>query len=318
MDRCRWGIVGPGNIARKFAEDFRYSVYGELVAVASRSGSRAREFASEFGIARSYESYEAIFADPEVDAIYIATPHNFHFPQSAAALKAGKAVLCEKPLTESLGSSIELLQIAQETGNYLMEGMWTWFLPAIQKALSWYREGRIGAIRHIKADFGFPSNYDPESRLFSPDLAGGSLLDLGIYPLAITHLFIEEEPDSIVVQARKAPTGVDEDVQIIQHYKQAAASLHCSFIQKLPNRAEISGENGRIVLPDFWSANECFFYRDETLVEHYSDNRKSVGFQYEIDAVSRDVLNGKTQSDQVDHKASLRLAKAMDEVVRRF
>lgn len=318
MKKVRWGIIGPGIIARHFANDMQFSEYGQLKAVASRSAERASKFADEFHIPRHYGSYDNLYKDPEVDAIYVATPHNFHFGQSAAALRSGKPVLCEKPLTHTLRETQELINISKATGNYLMEGMWTWFLPAVKKAKEWYLQGRIGMIRQIQASFGYPLEYDPEHRGYNPDLAGGVLLDMGIYTLAITRLFIPEDPLNMHAFARKAATGVDDDVNMLLEFKDAVASLSTSFKVKLPNRAYIIGDEGLIALPDFWRARECFLYEGDNLADHYTDDRKGFGFNFEIDAVSLDLMEGKLESDVVDHGSSRWLATTMDELLKMF
>lgn len=318
MDRIRWGIIGPGIIAHKFAQDFQFSEHGKLVAVASRNAARSQDFANQYGIEKRYTGYEGMYNDPDIDAIYIATPHNFHLPQSTASLKAGKAVLCEKPLTENLDNTRDLIKLASDSGNYLMEGMWTWFLPAIRRAKQWYNDGRIGDIKHIKADFGYPSEYDPTTRAYNPDLAGGCLLDMGIYTIAITQLFMDEDPHRMDVVARKAPTGVDMDVNMLFEYKESLASLTSSFRVKLPNWAYVIGEQGTIAIPDFWRAKECYLYEGEKIIDHFQDNRQGTGFNFEMDAVCLDIQDGKIQSDVISHEVSQRMAEAMDQVMKKF
>ena len=196
-----------------------------------------------------------------------------------------------------------------------MEGMWTWFLPAVKKAKEWVVQGRIGTIRHIHASFGYPLDYDPEHRGYNPDLAGGVLLDMGIYPLALTRLFVEDMPVNTHVSVHLAPTGTDDDISMLLEYPAATASLSASFRVKLPNRAYISGDRGMIVLPDFWRAGECFLYEGEEVVDHFSDGRKGSGFEFEIDAVGRDVIAGRVQSEIVTHSASTWFIQRMDEIV---
>ena len=154
--KVRWGIVGPGVIAHEFADDFAHVTNAQVVAVASRSKARAQQFAQKYGIAKVYHSYDALFADAEVDAVYVATPHTHHLVQSTQALQSGKAVLCEKPITTNPSELQQLLQVANSTGNYLIEGMWTYFLPVFAKVQQWINEGRLGTICHVKADFGYP------------------------------------------------------------------------------------------------------------------------------------------------------------------
>lgn len=318
MEKIRWGILGPGIIAKQFANDVQFSEHAVLTAVASRSASRAGRFAGEFDIPRHYGRYTELYADPEIDAIYVATPHNFHFEQSSAALNAGKAVLCEKPLTHTLTQSGELIELSEKKGIYLMEGMWTYFLPAIRRARKWFLEGKIGAIRHVRATFGYPFPYDPNHRAFNPQLAGGVLLDMGIYTLAITHLFLPEDPSGIHVVARKAPTGTDDDVSLLLEYKDAVASLAASFRVKLPNWAFITGEKGSIAIPDFWRARECYLYEGEKLKDHFTDDRPGFGFNFEMDAVSRELLSGKKEPEIVTHSTSLQFAGLMDRIMKQF
>ena len=282
--KIKWGILGPGKIAHKFASDFQFTSNAELKAVASRTRARAQEFAEKFNIEHAYEGYEALYTDSDIDIIYIATPHNFHLEQSLKALASGKAVLCEKPITTKLSDAAELFEFAASKNLYLAEGMWTYFLPAIKKAMEWVKEGRIGKITSIKADFGFAKEYDPTSRLYNPALSGGVLLDMGIYPLAISRLFLDWSPINISMVARKAPSGVDDDVNLLIEYQDATATLHTTFRSKLHNHAYIIGDNGYIDIPAFWSATECKLYQDVKLIDHYVDNRKGSGFEFEIDS----------------------------------
>ena len=164
MSKLRWGIVGPGRIAHQFARDIVGVDNAELVAVAARDGQRARDFADQYGLPHAHQGYAALFDNPEVDAVYVATPHSYHLDHSAGALRCGKAVLCEKPLVTSPDECRQRAAIAADSGSYLMEGMWTWFLPAIQTALGWYRADRIGQLLHVKSDFGYPLPYSEDLR----------------------------------------------------------------------------------------------------------------------------------------------------------
>lgn len=278
MQKIRWGILSTARIAHQFAEDFSHVQNGVLRAVASRSGDKAAAFAGQYGIPTVHSSYEALYQDPDIDAIYVATPHSLHLENSRDALRAGKAVLCEKPLTLALAEVDELAAVATETGNYLMEGMWTWFLPAIQQALKWYQDGEIGELRHIKADFGYPKlPFDPDERIYSVELGGGVVSDMGIYPIALAYLFARSDPLSVDVAARNAPNGVEDDVISVFNYADFAATLSCSLRCKLPNRAYITGDKGQIEIPDFWCARECHLYRVDEKIDSYVDDRKSHG-----------------------------------------
>ncbi|MEH0157424.1 Gfo/Idh/MocA family oxidoreductase [Limibacter armeniacum] len=316
--KIKWGIIGPGKIASAFANDFKYAGYCALHAIASRDDEKAKTFAEEFGAAKAYGSYEALYADPEVEAVYIATPHNFHFECAKAALEAGKAVLCEKPITINPSELHSLIETAKANDTYLMEGMWTYFLPAIQKAQQWVAEGRIGEVRHIKADFGFKVPFDPHSRLFNPNLAGGTILDIGIYNIAMATLFFHSKPTSMQVMAQKAPTGVDSDVNMLFEYPNGRkADLHTSFNYMLPNFAHIIGENGFISIPNFWQADACTLHL-EGGIEKFEAKRQGFGFSYQIEAVSKDLLEGKKMSDTVPHSVSMLFQEVMEEVVSHF
>ena len=314
----RWGILSTGRIAHQFAQDFAYVANGELVAVASRSEATALAFAEPYGIPRVHGSYQALFDDPEVDALYIATPHTLHHQNTLDAFDAGKAVLCEKPFTTTPEECRTLIAQAEATGCYVMEAMWTYFLPAIRKAQDWVNEGRIGALKHIKADFGYPLPYDPLRREYHADLAGGALLEMGIYPVALAWLFMQAHPQHIEVIARKAPNRVEDDVVMLFDYPNAVATLATSFRCKLQNWAYIIGEDGYIAIPDFWRANQCSLYRLDERIDHFDDGRQSLGFNYETIAVNEDLLQGKTQSDIVSWSDSLVFQEHMAQVRAQF
>lgn len=314
MSKVRWGIVSAGNIANTFASDIAHTANAEVAAVAARAQSDANAFADRHGIGKAYEGYDRLFADEAVDAIYVATPHNLHLPNSAAALRAGKAVMCEKPLTTSADECRELLAVAGETGGYLMEAMWTWFLPAIRQAKSWVDAGRIGQLRHVRADFGYPKTYDPEDRVYNTALAGGCLLDMGIYPVAIARLFTGAAPDNVQVVSRRAPNGVDDDVAMQFDYDDCVASLATSFRCKLPNTAHIVGTQGYVEIPHFWAARECHLVVMHDVVDVFEDGRQGSGFEFQIEAASADILEGRSQSAIVPHAASLGFQEDMDRV----
>jgi predicted dehydrogenase len=200
-----------------------------------------------------------------------------------------------------------------------MEAMWTYFLPPISKAKEWISEGKIGKIRNIKADFAFKAEYDPDDRLFNPALAGGALLDIGIYPIAFTWLVIDQFPENITVFPNMTDTGVDlEETMIFEYKDQVLANLTASFAYDPPNNAIISGTDGYIFIPDFFMAKECFLYRQGKLAEHFSDNRQAVGYNYEIEAVNRDLARGLKESEIVPLAVSLKLQELMEAVKRKF
>ncbi|WP_420456032.1 Gfo/Idh/MocA family protein [Rubrivirga sp.] len=308
MSTVRWGIVGTGGIAGAFAREFPHIENGEVVAVASRTAERAEAFAGEHGIAHAHGSYQALYHDPEVDAVYVATPHSLHAENAADALRAGKAVLCEKPLTATPDEARALVDVARETGGYLLEGMWTHFLPAVRTALGWVAEGRIGTVLHVKADFGYRHPYDPahpESRMYNPDLAGGALLDMGVYPVSLAWLFLQRHPTAISAVAHRAPTGVDDDVTMRFDYPDAVATLATSFRGRLPNAAWVIGDEGTVEIPDFFRARACSLWHGDERVDHFDDGRESLGFEFEVRAAGEDILAGRQQSAVVPWASSL-------------
>ncbi len=314
IETVRWGIVSTGRIAAKFAQDILHADNASLVAVGSRNQETANTFAAAHQIPSAYGSYERLFADDHVDAIYVATPHPMHLPNSADALRAGKAVFCEKPITTSAAELHELIGVADTTNGYLAEALWTWFLPAVQTAKSWLDSGRIGKLRHVRAELGYPVSYGPESRMFAPELAGGCLLDMGVYPIAIARFFTGQSPDEIQVFARRAQNGVEDDIAMQFNYSDCVASLAATFRCKLPNTTYLIGSDGHIEMPRGWGATDAHLYIAEELVDSFCDERRGSGLEFEIQSVSDDILQGKKQSEIVPLSASLDFQKHMDQV----
>ena len=318
MTTVHWGIVGAGRISNTFAHDSALVPHATISAVAARSLASASAFAEAHGIEKPYEGYDVLFADGDVDAVYIATPHTFHLENSAAALRAGKAVLCEKPITINATECQQLVDVSTGTGAYLMEAMWTWFLPAVRKAKEWVDAGRIGELHHINADFGYPQVFSPDKREYNAELAGGCLLEMGVYPIAIARYFSAAAPREIQVQSKHAPNGVEDDVVMVFDYGDFSATLATSFRCRLQNAAVIVGRDGWILIPDFFRAHECYLFELDTQVDHFDDGRKGSGFEFQIEAVSNDILEGRTQSAVVRHADSLAFQQDMDRVRSMF
>ena len=293
------------------------------MAVASRSQESADAFATKYDIGRAYAGYQRLLEDPDVDAVYVATPHTLHYQNTIDAIQARKHVLCEKPFTVSVRESRNLFRMAEQSSVFVMEAMWTYFLPAIQKAQEWVAQGRIGRLRQVKADFGYPLlPYDPGRREYNAELAGGCLLEMGIYPVALARLFIQQDPVDIQVVAHKAPNGVEDDVAMLFDYGDSAdgavATLATSFRSKLQNWAYVIGEEGYIAIPDFWRAHECSLYHLDTRIDHFDDGRKSLGFNYETVAVNEDILAGRQQNDIMPWSNTIRFQEDMERVKERF
>jgi predicted dehydrogenase len=322
-DKIRWGIVSTGRIADQFALDMAHVANGELLAVASRTEAAAEGFGRRHRIPRRYGSYDALFRDTDVDAVYIATPHSLHAANTLAAIAAGKHVLCEKPFTIGAAESRRVFDAAGKSSLFVMEGMWTYFLPAVRTALDWVSRGRIGRVLQVRADFGYPMRpFDASSRVYNAELGGGCLLDMGIYPIAIAWLFLQSDPDEIHTVVRKAPNGVDDDVQMLFDYggneNGCSATLATSFRSKLPNLAYILGEEAWIAIPDFWRASTCRLYHRDECVDHFEDSRESIGLNYETEAAAADMLAGRQQSAVMPWSVTLRLQEHLDRVRATF
>ena len=217
MDKIRWGIIGPGKIAHKMAQDLLTLDDAELVAVGSRSLDRAKSFAAQYSIPYAFGEYADIARFDGIDVVYIATPHHGHAQHTTMCLRQGKGVLCEKPLAINSKQVDMMLREAQANQVFLMEAIWTRFLPQTAYILEQIANNRIGEVHSIKADFGFSANYDPTGRLFNPHMGGGALLDIGIYPVFLT-LLLFGKPDHILANAILGATGVDEEDGILLRF----------------------------------------------------------------------------------------------------
>jgi len=318
MNKIRWGVVGAGRIAHTFAKDMSATRDGVVQAVAARSGASARTFAEQYDAPTAHEGYDALYADADVDAVYVATPHTSHLQNASDALRAGKAVLCEKPITVNAPECQRLIDVANQSSTYLMEAMWTWFLPAVRKAKEWVDAGRIGKIVRIQSDFGYPLEFAPDKREYDATLAGGCLLEMGVYPVALTALFASSDPDSISVVSHHAPNGVEDDVVATLNYPDFVATIGTSFRAKLRNWAYIVGTDGYVAIPNFWCAGECQLWVLDNMVDHYSDSRTTNGFNFQIDAVNDDFAAGRLESTVVPLAESLRFQKHMDWIRSEF
>lgn len=313
-----WGIVGAGRISNLFVKDMEHVTNGKVLAVAARDKNNAESFANQHNIEKAYGSYDELFNDLDVDVVYIGTPHNFHYEQAKSAILAGKHVLCEKPITTSSEECRKLSELAKSQNVYLMEAMWTYFLPAIIKAKQWVNEGKIGQIKHVKADFGYPMPFEPNGREYNPDLAGGCLLDMGIYPIALANYFLGNDLKSLFVDAEFAPTGVDNDVSIFANFENGKATLATSFQCKLNNYAYIIGDKGYIEIPDFWRASSSKLYMLDEVVEQFEDGRASLGFNFEAQVVGEEILAGQKEPQLVTHEQSLWFQLTMEEVIQKY
>lgn len=310
----KWGIVGAGNIAHSFSKDLALVSGGELTAVASRNLDKAQSFATEYGAPNAYGSYEELFNSKMVDVIYIATPHTTHARLSIAAMKAGKSVLCEKPAGVNKGEVEEMIKVAKENKVFFMEALWTRFNPTIKKVKELVANGTIGDIGYLHADFAFFAlDRDENGRLLNPELAGGSLLDIGIYPIFLSYLMLGM-PKDIKASANFHKTGVEVQISIIFNYEKAQAILYSGLTSNSEKKAEIAGSKGSIFIHPRWHETSGYTLEidgDSSVVEL---GKFGKGYTYEIEEVHNCLNAGKTESDLWSHQNSRDLIEIMDTV----
>ena len=314
-NKINWGIIGTGKIARTFTQDLRRVENAVIYGVASRSGQKAKTFAGEFNAEKSYGSYEALAADPDIDVVYIATPHVFHFENSMLCLKQGKHVLCEKPMGMHAGQVKTMIAEARKRKLFLMEGIWTRFIPATGLLLDLIQKGTIGEIISVRADFGFRGNPDPKARLFNKNLGGGSLLDIGIYPVYLSMLLLGE-PSGIKAMARMSETGVDSFCSMLLDFPGGEkAILESTFETHTPTEARIFGTSGMLKLhASFHHSRRVSLYRDGEHKETLEVNYRGNGYVHEIEEVHRCLSEQKPESPKLSHQASQDLISVLDRV----
>lgn len=315
MERVRWGILGTGRIAATFAEGLQSLPDAELAAIGSRSAEAAHNFAARFGATRHHASYAALAADPDVDIIYVATPHALHHANTRLCLEAGKAVLCEKPFTLNAAQARDLVQLARERRLFLMEAMWTRFLPALTEVAHLVHEGAIGEPRILTADFGFHKEFDPEHRLFDPRLGGGALLDVGVYLLSLASLFFGP-PAQIQSLTHIGPSGVDEQTALLLGYGGGRiAQLTASITTATPQEALIVGSNGSIRLHSKWWRATSFTIADNDRPPQIIDTPfQGNGYGYEAAEAVRCLRTGAHESPLMPLDETVAILEAMDHV----
>ncbi|MGK5679495.1 Gfo/Idh/MocA family protein [Actinoplanes sp. URMC 104] len=313
--KVRWGILGPGGIAASFAADLQFVPGAELAAVGSRRVESAKAFAERFGFARAHGSYADLAADPDVDVIYIATPHAFHAEAAHLCIEAGKSVLVEKPITLDLPDAARLVAAAREKGVFLMEAMWMRLNPAVRKVAELVEDGAIGWVSAIHADFGLQGPFDAGHRLRDPQLGGGALLDLGVYPINLVHLILGT-PAVVHAWAHLTPEGVDENTGVLLGYQPGAvAALTCSINGESRNNATITGTDGRIELPEgFFVPRSFVLRRPGREPETFEFDFPGSGYQFEAAEVQRCVLAGELESPLMPHATTLEVMTLLDTI----
>ena len=312
--KVNWGILGLGKIAKKFAEDLQLSSTSILYGVASREIHKAKAFSHTHNSIKYYGSYEALVNDPEIDIIYIATPHTFHFEHAMMCLKNNKAVLCEKPMGVNAHQEKIMIEEAQSRNLFLMEGLWTRFIPATEKLIDLLHKNVIGDVQFIRADFGFKGDLNLESRLYNKKLGGGSLLDIGIYPIYLSLLTLGL-PIDIKAMARMTETQVDSSCSMLFSYEHGVkANLESTIEAETPTEAFIYGSRGIIKL------HGRFHHTEKITISKNGENEvidipyKGNGYIHEIEEVNTCLLNQETESSKLPLKTSMDLISLIDKV----
>jgi predicted dehydrogenase len=324
----RWGILGAGSIAKSFAADVRLLSDHQLVAIGSRDQAKADAFGTEFQIPNRHASYEALCNDSEVDAIYVATPHNFHKEHCLLALNSNKPVLCEKPFTVNKAEADAVIAVAKAKNLFLMEGMWSRFFPVWDKVRELIASGAIGKVRMVYADFGFrtgpsPSNIDannqlivtnPTGRHFDINLIGGALMDVGVYPVSLAQMLLGD-PDSVAALGTIGVTGIDDNTGMLLHFPGGEMAVtSTSFQVSTPQTAILIGESGKIEVPNWWTPKRLTLSVSGKDPETFELPHEGRGFQFEAIEVARCLRAGLTESPILSHSDSLAVMGALDQM----
>ena len=314
-EKIKWGIIGLGNIAHQFANDLMLVEEAELVAVASRNLDKAQEFAKEYDCKKAYDSYDAIINDPEIDILYIATPHSSHASLTIQALQHNKHVLCEKPIALNYSDALQMITASKANNKFFMEAFWTRFNPSFREAFSKIKKGEIGEVKYINADFAFyADNLDGiGNRKTAMNLGGGSLLDIGVYPLFLCYVVLGI-PSEILAKSNFHQTGADLQTSMILQYENAQAILHASFVSTSNIKATINGAKGRINLNTLWHQAQSYTLTLDNQEEEILLPTKGKGFTYEIEECHQCIRENRIESNLWSHQNSLDLIKIVDTV----
>ena len=313
MSRVRWGILGAGSIAGRFSEALAALPEAETLAVGSRSQDSADRFAEAHGFSRAYPSYEELAADPDVDVVYVATPHPFHAENVELCLRAGKAVLCEKPFTVNAAEARRLVGLARERGLFLMEGMWTRFFPLMRRLRRMLSEGALGEPRMLTVDFGFRAELDPASRLFDPKLGGGAMLDLGVYCVSLASMVLGA-PLRGAGFPHLGETGVDEQfAAVLEHGGGRLSALTAGTRTATPQEATVMGTVGSVRVHSPWWRPEAMTItkpgEGDGVIEEFPEGD---GFGYEAAEVMRCLASGERESQIMPLDETVSVLETMD------
>jgi dihydrodiol dehydrogenase / D-xylose 1-dehydrogenase (NADP) len=313
-----WGIIGCGNISAKFAEGLAAIPDARLVACAARDSHKAAEFATSFAFEKSHASYADLAADPNIDVVYIGTIHPAHFDNAMLCIENGKSVLCEKPFAINAKQSLQMIDAAAKADVYIMEAMWTRFIPAIEKLNHWLADEVVGELSSLTAEFGFFADFGPDSRLYDIALGGGALLDVGIYPVSFASMVFGQSPTSFKSYVQMGPTGVDIKASLImEHADSKFANLAFAVNTPMSNEATICGKKGYIrVGRPFWHPQQLTLHLDgqEPEVFNFPFEQGYNGYTYEAKAVMQDIRNSKKQNKAIPLAETLEIMNTLDKI----
>lgn len=314
-DRIKWGILGTGRIAGKFAAALNYLEDAELYGIASRSEENAAAFSREYSVPKRYHGYESLVADPDIDVVYIATPHSLHKDNCLMCLTHGKAVLCEKPFTINAMEAATVINHARERQLFLMEAMWTRFIPAAIRLKELIEDNVIGDIQYLFAGGAMLPDFDPDFYVFRKELGGGVLLDAGVYLVSLASWLLGI-PDNIQSAARLSRRGVDDhDALLLEYDSGAIASLYVSMRTKSRPDITILGSKGKIyVHPPLFCPSKIILSLFDTEATEITLPFESNGYQFEIMEVNRCLREGKTESGVMQLDETLAIMRVMDEI----
>ncbi|WLW55536.1 Gfo/Idh/MocA family protein [Streptomyces sp. YU58] len=314
----RWGILATGGIAAAFTADLVDLPDAEVVAVASRTEESAKAFAERFGVPRAYGDWASLAADEDIDVVYVATPHSAHRAAAGLCLEAGRNVLCEKAFTLNAREAEELVALARGRGSFLMEAMWMYCNPVVRRLKDLVDDGAIGEVRSIQADFGLAGPFPPTHRLRDPQQGGGSLLDLGVYPVSFAHLLLGE-PTDVLARAVLSEEGVDLQTGALLSWDSGAlASVHCSIIGGTATTASVTGSQGRIDIPyGFFHTDRFVLHRDGRDPEEFAagpEDGPRGSLKHEAREVMRALRAGETESPLVPLDGTLAVMRTLDAI----
>ncbi len=318
--QIRWGIMGCGKIAGTFAGDMVYAAEAKLAAVGSRSLEKAEEFAGQHGAELAYGSYEELAASNDVDVIYVATPHPFHYENAKLCLENGKSVLCEKPFTLNAHEAKELVALARSKGLFLMEAMWSRFLPGCVTLYEIVSSGRVGKVLYYRGSFGVKFEVGPEHRIFNPDLGGGALLDLGVYPISQASLVFGGRPVEVKAVTLMGETGVDVNAAISLLYEGGGvASIFASSLVEADNEGLIVGTGGKVLLrPKLHRPEEVVLEVEGAEREVIDCRFEGRGYHFQVSHVGQCLRSGKVESEIMSLAETVAIMETMDEVRRQW